>query len=152
MIADLVSRALVAALLIGAGFGLYRLATRVLLTRAREKGQGLETRRPGWPAVLYFTTPDCAPCRTIQRPELSRLARRLGDRVQIIEIDALAQPHLADYWGVLSVPTTFIIDSQGRARHVNHGVTRAEKLIEQIQAAESRLGPAASDSHGTWRN
>ncbi|HLE53485.1 MAG TPA: hypothetical protein VI755_15570, partial [Anaerolineales bacterium] len=39
----------------------------------------------------------------------------------------------ADYWGVLSVPTTFIIDRRGRPRRVNHGVASAEKLFKQIE-------------------
>jgi len=37
---------------------------------------------------------------------------------------------------VLSVPTTFIIDSQGRPRRVNHGVASAEKLLNQIEEVE----------------
>ena len=33
----------------------------------------------------------------------------------------------------MSVPTTFLLDAHGEARYVNNGVTRAEKLMEQIQ-------------------
>ena len=76
------------------------------------------------------------PCKTVQRPELEKLAARLEPELQIIAVDASVQTELADYWGVLSVPTTFIIDSRGRPRRVNYGVTRADKLFEQIQAAE----------------
>jgi hypothetical protein len=45
---------------------------------------------------------------------------------------------VADYWGVLSVPTAVVIDSQGRPRRVNHGVTSAEKMLKQIEEVEGR--------------
>ena len=53
--------------------------------------------------------------------------------MQIIEIDATQEPELARDWGVLSVPTTFLLDAHGVARHVNHGATTAEKLLEQMR-------------------
>jgi thiol-disulfide isomerase/thioredoxin len=93
----------------------------------------LAEKRPGIPAILYFTTPMCAPCRTQQRPALNRLVDELGDQVQVIEVNALEQPDAADRWGVLSIPTTFILDGQGRPRQVNHGVTGVGTLKHQLQ-------------------
>ena len=93
----------------------------------------LATLRPGVPAILYFTTPFCAPCFTQQRPALQRLRDLLGDGVQVIEVDAMAQQDAADRWGVLSVPTTFILDGQGRPRQVNHGVAGVDTLMRQVQ-------------------
>jgi thioredoxin 1 len=129
-------RSLLAAAIVASAIGLYWLANQVLLARARGRRLGLESIRPGIPAILYFTTPSCAPCKTIQRPALARLQDRLGECLQVIEVDASARPDLADYWGVLSVPTTFIIDSQGRPRRVNHGVASADKLLRQIEEVE----------------
>ncbi len=94
---------------------------------------GLEAMQAGMPGILYFTTPDCQVCKTTQRPALNRLEAELAGGIQIIEVDATVQPELADYWGVLSVPTTFIIDSQGQPRHINHGVTGKEKLRRQVE-------------------
>jgi hypothetical protein len=34
---------------------------------------------------------------------------------------------------VLSVPTTFILDREGKPRHVKHGFAFAEKLFKQIR-------------------
>ena len=50
-----------------------------------------------------------------------------------LEVDVENQPDLASHWGVLSVPTTFIIDLEGRPRRVNHGVARETKLRQQIE-------------------
>jgi thioredoxin 1 len=133
--AGLLGRLAVAAFLIGAGVLAFRVVNARLLRRRTgvDTPLGLESLRPGVPAILYFTTPDCAPCRTIQRPALAQVQARLGDGLQVIEVDCTRRPDLSDYWGVLSVPTTFIIDHHGHPRQVNHGVARAEKLFEQIR-------------------
>lgn len=127
-----------ALVIIAAGVALYWLSNRALLRRAQNNGAASPADLPyeprGLPVILYFTTPECAPCRTIQRPALSRLQERLGSRLDVVEVNAQERPDLASRWGVLSVPTTFIIDAQGQLRHVNHGVTRAEKLMQQLEA------------------
>ncbi|HUF38512.1 MAG TPA: thioredoxin family protein [Anaerolineales bacterium] len=131
---EILGRLAAAAVIIGAGLLAFRVVNAGLLRRRTGAAtpRGLESVRPGIPAILYFTTPDCAPCRTVQRPALAELQTRLGDGLQVVEVDCSRQPDLADYWGVLSVPTTFIIDAHGRPRHVNHGVTPAEKLLNQL--------------------
>jgi protein-disulfide isomerase-like protein with CxxC motif len=57
----------------------------------------------------------------------------LGEKLEVIEIDAAQRPDLAKQWGVMSVPTTFLLDARGEARYVNNGVARVEKLMEQLQ-------------------
>jgi thioredoxin-like negative regulator of GroEL len=118
--------------IIAGGVLLYRLVSHLLVSRAQAKVRLLVQARRGTPAIVYFTSPDCAPCRTMQRPALLSVQNRLGDAVQVIEINTYEQPDLAKEWGVLSLPTTFIIDANGKPRHVNHGVTPAGKLIEQV--------------------
>lgn len=108
----------------------------IQISRLRKPTSGLEDFVAGMPGILYFTTPDCVPCKTQQRPAFKKLAEDLGVEVQIIQVDATQRPDLADYWGVLSVPTTFIIDSKRQPRRVNHGVAGAEKLRKQLTAAE----------------
>jgi thiol-disulfide isomerase/thioredoxin len=131
MPSELFIRLIWAVAIIIAGLALYRLVSRLTVSRVQAKTHSLV--RPGTPAILYFTTPDCAPCKTIQRPALRSVQNRLGDRLQVIEVNAYEQPELAKEWGVLSVPTTFIIDASGRPRHVNHGVTLADRLLEQVR-------------------
>ncbi len=142
----ILGRALLAVGIAAAGMGLYYLVNRILLARVQGKRLGLESIQPGIPAILYFTTPGCVPCKTVQRPALGRLKERLDGGVQIIEVDASDQPELAAYWGVLSVPTTFIIDGRGQPRRVNHGVTSAEKLERQILEVENKKRSRLEDS------
>ncbi len=134
---EILNRLLIAVGISLFGLGLYWGWSRWQLRRLNHRRTagipGLATLRPDVPAILYFTTPDCVPCRTAQRPALGRLQADLGEGLQIVEVDAIARPDLADYWGVLSVPTTFIIDSAGQPRRVNHGVTSAEKLKQQLE-------------------
>jgi thioredoxin-like negative regulator of GroEL len=58
---------------------------------------------------------------------------RFGRWFQVIEVDASSQPDVAQEWGVMSVPTTFVIDASGKPRYVNHGVTNAATLIKQLE-------------------
>ena len=118
------------------GIALYLAWTRGQLARvrrAKSRAPGLETLESGRAAILYFTTPDCIPCKTIQMPALEELREQTGDALQVIRIDASAQPRIADYWGVLGAPTTFIIDHNGLPRRVNHGVANAAKLRAQLR-------------------
>jgi thioredoxin 1 len=118
--------------IIVAGVGLYWLINRLILARAKRNAAGVNLTRLGSPVLLYFTTPTCAPCKTVQRPAIKKVKDRLGKDLRVIEIDASAQPEVANLWGVMSVPTTFIIDDRGQPRHVNHGITTADKLLKQV--------------------
>jgi len=117
---------------ITAGLLLYRLVSYLTLRRAGMHSPGFERASHGKPVLLYFTTPTCTPCKTIQRPAIRRLQELAGGQVEVVEIDASARPDLATQWGVLSVPTTFLIDANGKPRHVNYGVTGTEKLLDQL--------------------
>ena len=134
MSSEILLRSALAAGIILAGVLAYWWINQRLLVRARNNISTLFPTLPNKPVIVYFTTPDCAPCKTVQRPALQKVLSLLGEGVQILEIDATEQPDLAKTWGVMSVPTTFLLDARGEARFVNNGVARAEKLIEQIQS------------------
>lgn len=130
---EILLRSALAIAIIVIGTFAYWLINQRLLVRARSNVFTLFTKLPNKPIIVYFTTPDCAPCKTVQRPALNRVTQLLGDSLEVVEIDATERPDLAKQWGVMSVPTTFLLDARGDARYVNNGVTRAEKLMEQIE-------------------
>ena len=133
MNSELLLRLLLAIGIIIAGAAAYRFINQRLLVRARTNAFTLFKTLPEKPVIVYFTTPDCLPCKTVQRPAIDRVRSLLGEKLQVIEIDAYERPDLAKDWGVMSVPTTFLLDARGEARYVNNGVARAQKLMEQIQ-------------------
>ena len=133
MSSEILVRSALAIAIIVIGIAGYWLVNQRLLVRARSNIFTLFNQLPNKPVIVYFTTPDCAPCKTVQRPALSRVTQLLGDSLEVVEIDATQRPDLAKVWGVMSVPTTFLLDARGVARYVNNGVTRAEKLMEQLQ-------------------
>ena len=132
MNAEILLRSGIALAIITAGLVGYWLLNQRLLARARSNIYTLFNQLPNKPVIVYFTTPDCAPCKTVQRPAINQVSRLLGEKLEVVEIDATQRPDLAKIWGVMSVPTTFLLDARGEARYVNNGVTRAEKLMEQL--------------------
>jgi thiol-disulfide isomerase/thioredoxin len=133
MTSDILLRFAFAVGIILLGLSANWLFNQRLLLRAKNNLTSLLNPLPNKHVIVYFTTPDCAPCKAVQRPALDKLINLLGEKLHIVEIDATERPDLAKTWGVMSVPTTFLLDSRGEARYVNNGVTRAEKLMEQIQ-------------------
>jgi thiol-disulfide isomerase/thioredoxin len=126
-------RFVLAVVIIGLGLFAWRSLNQRSLLKARNSASSLFDPLPNKPVIVYFTTPDCAPCKTIQRPALNTVSDLLGEKLEVIEIDAAQRPALAKQWGVMSVPTTFLLDARGEARYVNNGVARVEKLMEQLQ-------------------
>ena len=130
---DLLLRFILAIGIIVLGAAAYWFVNQRLLARAKNNLFTLFKKLPNKPVIVYFTTPDCVPCKTVQRPALDQIRSLLGEKLQVIEIDASERPDLAQRWGVMSVPTTFLLDARGEARYVNNGVARVEKLMEQVQ-------------------
>lgn len=129
---DIFARTIIALSVILVGWGVYQLYNRALQLRTPSLLADLEENRPFGFTLVYFTTPTCTPCKTVQRPAIEQISKQLGSQLNVIEIDATEKPEIASRWGVMSVPTTFIFDPKGQLRHINHGVTRAEKLLIQI--------------------
>ncbi len=131
-------------LIILAAFALL-LATAYLFWRMRlqQQTQRLAAADPGGPAelaglslaaapaVLYFTTPTCAQCRFQQTPALAQVQERLAG-LQVLKLDAIEHQRLADYYHVMTVPTTVVLDSRRRPVAINHGLATAERLLAQV--------------------
>jgi hypothetical protein len=88
----------------------------------------------GRPAIVAFSTPGCAECRTRQAPALSRLSATLGDAVIVRSLSALEHPELVDRIGILTVPATVVLDRDGHVRNLNLGYASDERLSAQLAA------------------
>lgn len=137
---------------------IYLLITRLqtgLIARRGKRDELLSILQPGIPGVIYFWSEACAPCKLVQKPALERLGTELGaSGVQIIAVNAQERPEIANRWGVLGLPTTFIVDGLRRPRRVNHGVVRYEQLKQQIAAVGQMVKPQSvidSISGNAWK-
>ncbi|HSN74106.1 MAG TPA: thioredoxin family protein [Anaerolineae bacterium] len=140
-------------LIILAAFALL-LTTAYLLWRVRlqQQTQRLAVADPGGPAelaglslaaapaVLYFTTPTCAQCRFQQTPALAQVQKQLSG-LQVLKLDAIEHQQLADYYLVMTVPTTVVLDSRRRPVAINHGPATTERLLAQIGQANVNRKP-----------
>lgn len=134
----MIERLLIAVLLLLAGYAAYQAHITFQKRRIAQGAQGdpiLASIIPGAAVIVYFTTPTCIPCKTQQMPALTQLQNEMGERLQIVQIDATTDSAAADRWGVLSAPTTFVLDGQRRPHAINHGVAQADMLRRQVLAA-----------------
>ena len=83
------------------------------------------------PAVLYFTTADCAQCRLQQTPILAQLQNKMD--IAVHKLDAIEQETLARFYGIMTVPTTVVLDQRLQPVAVNHGVAPLQKLQAQVR-------------------
>jgi thiol-disulfide isomerase/thioredoxin len=143
----MIERIVIAGVILALGIAAYyafRWYKLWALTRVVSPAESQSARDPllndwieGVPAVVYFSTPTCAPCKYQQMPAIAQLQQQLGANVQVITVDASVQPTDAERWGVFTAPTTFILDRLGKPYTVNYGVTESSTLKRQIEAAIS---------------
>ncbi|MCP2295850.1 Thioredoxin [Nocardia amikacinitolerans] len=82
------------------------------------------------PAVLHFSADWCGPCDAVRRV-VAGVATDLAETPrppQDIEVDIDAEPALAKELNVLSLPTTFVFDVEGKERFRISGVPKAGDL------------------------
>ena len=117
---------------------------RALIRRAPAQDRALDAAglpHDDRPSVLGFSGEYCLPCKTQQRPALERLHMVFGDSLHVLELDALEHADLASRYGVLTVPTTVVLDGRRRVIAINYGFANAEKLGQQLRPALSAPGP-----------
>jgi thioredoxin 1 len=83
--------------------------------------------------ILSFSSEDCRQCK-LQAPILQRIVATHKDAISITEIDAPTEPELTTRYQVLTVPTTVVLDAQGKAHAINYGFANTQKLLQQIDA------------------
>ena len=130
--------AVIAALI--AAFGLAYVIGRLLTLRSgmlRETAGHIEVdttdlglSRTG-PTVVHFSAVWCGPCAGVRRV-VKQVCGDLPD-VAHVEIDMDANPAAARRLSVLSLPTTFIFDAEGRQRYRTAGVPKAADLRSALE-------------------
>jgi thiol-disulfide isomerase/thioredoxin len=85
--------------------------------------------------ILAFSTPECTPCHTLQAPALERVRTARPGRVEVVELDAIASPELAERYRIMTVPSTVVLDVAGRPVAVNYSYADTRKLLAQVDAA-----------------
>jgi thiol-disulfide isomerase/thioredoxin len=81
---------------------------------------------PDAPTVVHFSAAWCGPCAQVRRV-VDQVCGEL-DQVGHVEIDMDTNPAAARRLSVLSLPTTFIFDRDGRQRYRTSGVPKADDL------------------------
>lgn len=104
-------------------------------TRIETSDPLLKALRPGKPAIIYFTSPGCGPCRLTQTPVLQQLQKLYGDQLQVLTVNIDEQLGDAVRWGGMKVPRTFILDRHLRVYTSNLEVARLELLRQQVEEA-----------------
>ncbi|TPG32043.1 TlpA family protein disulfide reductase [Mycolicibacterium hodleri] len=86
---------------------------------------------PGKPAIVHFSAEWCGPCAGVRRvvddvcAELPAVAH--------VEIDMDTHPSAARALSVMSLPTTFVFDGEGRQRYRTSGVPKAVDLRSAVE-------------------
>lgn len=115
------------------------LLTAVLLWAAWQAWQkrkiGRVTPAPdnSRPTMLYFRGDSCPTCPT-QGRFLDKLRTEMGyDYFDLRTIDAEEERDTAVAFGIISLPTTIILNAQGDVKHINYGLTNHQKLAHQLE-------------------
>ncbi|MEV0061529.1 thioredoxin family protein [Nocardia sp. NPDC050718] len=87
------------------------------------------------PAVLHFSADWCGPCDAVRRVVAGVTAdlATSPNAPRDIEIDIDADPALARELNVLSLPTTFVFDADGKERFRISGVPKAGDLRTALE-------------------
>ncbi len=85
----------------------------------------------GQPTLLYFRSDTCGTCPT-QARYLEKLADDENGRFAIQSIDVDTEPEKAKQYGVMTLPTTMILDTTGQVKEINYGLTPSHKLSKQL--------------------
>jgi hypothetical protein len=107
---------------------------------------GLQAVGPDWSALgaqpdgrrtlIAFSTPSCAACHQAQAPAIEVAFKQLVDEVRLIRVDAARQPEAARAFGILTVPSTVVLDADGEhIVAVNQGFAPSATLLQQLRQA-----------------
>lgn len=121
---------------LGVAYVIGRLMTlRTGLMRAQSAEDAVDTSDLGLsttgPTIVHFTATWCGPCAAVRRV-VDQVCAELP-AVAHVEIDMDAKPDAARRLSVLSLPTTFVFDVDGRRRYRATGVPKVADLRSAVE-------------------
>ncbi|MEE9243944.1 MAG: thioredoxin family protein [Mycobacterium sp.] len=120
----------------GMAFVVERLLTlRAGLLKAAAEVPSVDTSELGLsdtgPTIVHFSAPWCGPCATV-RGVVDQVCADLPT-VSHLEVDMDANPDAARKLSVLSLPTTFVFDADGRQQYRSSGVPTDDELRSALE-------------------
>jgi thioredoxin 1 len=109
------------------------LTVRTLHKRRASRASISGSNKDDRPVLLYFRSDSCAPCVT-QNHYLQDLASQYENRFAIRKIDADIDRDAANQYGIFTLPTTLVVDQGGEVKYINYGLTRTNKLAQQLES------------------
>lgn len=85
------------------------------------------------PVLVDFMATWCGPCKAMN-PILGQVAKTVGDKAQIVQIDVDRNQAIAGKLGIMGVPT-FIVYKKGKAFWRESGMQSAKKLTQVLEDA-----------------
>ena len=126
--------AIAAALGVTAVLGLLHNRRHGVLRDTAEAGEvdteGLGLSDTG-PTIVHFTAVWCGPCAAVRRV-VDQVCDQLP-QVAHVEVDMDQNPALARKFSVMSLPTTFIFDADGKQRYRSAGVPKVADLKAALE-------------------
>jgi thioredoxin 1 len=112
--------------------GVFLLLKRRQITLANRASRQ-SNKQTNKPSIVYFGSDGCAVCKRTQRPVLDKILAEYGkEQLALTVYDVDESPDVAREWRVMTLPTTFLLDSNGAIRHVNNGLVVPENLRKQL--------------------
>jgi thiol-disulfide isomerase/thioredoxin len=139
MIERVIILAGVTALVLMAAWAIKALAARRVAAVQGPPLPARLSRRLAGGGIVYFFGPHCAGCRQ-QAQVLDRLSQDVG--ASVLRINAIEEPEVAQTLGILTVPTTVVVDEQGRVRALNPGFRPRHVLESQLRTRRTTAAEA----------